>query len=483
MKLSDLSDEQWFLRLSGRRNNQLAAIRALWAYYDNSQPLYHVAKILAEQDDRFPALTINWCRKYVRSIDGRSSLEGFGFVGKDSLDDAMQDIMLRNEVDLHQSINNVATLVTGRSYGMAGPSDDGAVVTFESPDSMAVETDPRTGEAIAALKFWSSDVENATDDQAILLLPSSGGGSRIVEFELGKPVGQTRQKWMAGPAKRQASGLIPVVPFLNQARYGQPVTQLADLIPVVDAVNFVATSLMATVVHHAAPRMLAINVLETQFLNEDGTVNREAVKAATGSLWIVPSETDEDGIVVDPDAPVPDIKQLPASDLRNFHESLNHLARLGAGLCDLTPSDFGFGVSDNPPSAKSINAAKYERLLGIERFNRQQGAGYERLMRYALAVEGRDPGKRLIEAKFRNPATPTQQEMADAAVKTLSVGIADLYQARLDYGYTSTQIAAMQERERRLARDPFLIEDRPPVPPLSEEPEDDGSTDPADASD
>jgi hypothetical protein len=281
---------------------------------------------------------------------------------------------------------------------------------------------------------------------------------------------------MAGPSKIQASGLIPVVPFLNQARYGKPTSQLADLIPVVDAANFTATSMMATVVHHAAPRMLAINVLETQFLNDDGTVNRDAVKAATGSLWIVPSETDDDGIVVDPDAPVPDIKQLPASDLRNFHDTLSLIARIGSGLCDLQPSDFGFGIAENPPSAKSINAAKYERLLGIERFNRQQGAGYERLMRYALAVEGRDPGKRLIEAKFRNPATPTQQEMADAAVKTLSVGIADLYQARLDYGYTSTQIKAMQQRERELARDPFMVGPDTPPPDVNDEPTDDDGT-------
>jgi hypothetical protein len=472
VKLSDLSDEQWFARLSGRRNANLQEIRDLWAYYDNQQPLYHVAKILAEQDDRFPALTINWCRKYIRSIDGRSNLEGFGYVGKDSID----EIMLRNEMDLHQSVNNVSTLVTKRSYGMVGPSSDGALVTFESPDSVAVEIDPVSREVVASLKFWSSDVESGVDDQAVLQLPDSRGGSRLVQFELGKPVGSQRQKWMTGPAKLQASGLIPVVPFFNQARYGKPTSQLADLIPLVDAANFVATSLMATVVHHAAPRMLAINVLESQFLNQDGSVNREAVKAATGSLWITPAPEDEEGKLIPKDQ-VPDveIKQLAASDLRNFHETLSLFARIGSGLCDLTPTDFGFGVSDNPPSADSINASKHERLLGIERFNRQQGAGYERLMRYALAVEGSDPGKRLIEAKFRNPATPTKQSMADAATKALGSGISDLYQARLDYGYTTTQIQAMEARERKLARDPFRTTDE-------EEPDGDTTSDAAPAS-
>lgn len=458
MKLSDLSDEQWFERLSGRRNKALTSIGDMWAYYDGNQPLFHVARILAEQDNRFPPLIVNWARKYVRSIDGRSILEGFSFVGDDDLDEDMQRIMLRNELDLKHSLNNTATLVTGRSYGVAGPGANGALVTIESPDSMAVERDPLTGEVIASIKFWASDAEAGTEDRAVLQLPDSTGGSRLIEYANGKPEGETKFSWMAGPAKLQQSGTIPVVPFLNADRWGTPVSALADLIPIIDSANFTATSMMATILRHAMPRILAINVQSAQFLNKDGTANQQALKAATGSVWMVPAAEDDNGVLLSKDAaPDVDIKQLPASDLRNFHDTLSLLARIGAGLCDLTPTDFGFGQSENPPSAESQVVAKSERLLGIERFNRQQGAGYERLMRYALAVEGKDPGAdKLIESKFRNPATPTKQSMADAAQKTLASGIADVYQARKDYGYTPTEIAAMEQRERELARDPFM---------------------------
>lgn len=448
MKLSDLTDEQWFQRLSGRRSANLQKIASLWAYFDNEQPMYHVARILSEQDNKFPPLTVNWCRKYIRSIDGRSILEGFAYVGQDSLDDKMQKIMLRNELDLRHSLNNISTMVTGWSYGMVGPGADGARMTIESPDSVAVERDAVTGEVRAALNFWSSDVESGTDDRAVLQLPDPRGGSRLIDYELGKPVGEARLKWMAGPSRRQASGLVPVVPFLNQERWGKPTTQMADLIPIVDAANFTATSMMATILRHAMPRILAINIQSAQFLNSDGTVNREALKAATGEVWMVPAAENEDGTLVSKDqVPDVDIKQLPAADMRNFHETMNLLARIGAGLCDLTPVDLGFGVSDNPPSADSIDKSKDERLLGIERFNRQQGAGYERMMRYGLAVEGEDVGKRLIESKFRNVATPTKQSMAVAATGTYASGIADLYQARKDYGYTPTEIEAMEKRE------------------------------------
>lgn len=461
MKLSDLTDEQWFSRLSAKRANNLQAIARNWAYFDNEQPMYHVARILAEQDNKFPPLVINWIRKYIRSIDGRSILEGFALVGEDSLDGQMQKMMLRNELDLRHSLNNTATMVTGLSYGVAGPGPDGARLTIESPDSMAVELDPRTGEAIASLKFWTSDVDTGTqDDLAVMQLPDVRGGARLVEYEYGKPVDDSKRlKWMAGPSKRQSSGLVPVVPFINQDRWGKRTPQAVDLIPIVDAANFTATSMMATILRHAMPRILAVNIQSSMFLNSDGTVNQEALRAATGEVWMVPAAEDENGnIMGKTDAPDVDIKQLPASDLRNFHETMNLLARVGAGLCDLTPVDLGFGVSDNPPSADSIDKSKDERLLGIERFNRQQGAGYERLMRYGLAIEGRDIGKRLIETKFRNVATPTKQSMGKVAVETYTSGVSDLYQARRDYGYTVTEIEAMEKRERLAARDPFRVD-------------------------
>jgi hypothetical protein len=118
---------------------------------------------------------------------------------------------------------------------------------------------------------------------------------------------------MSAASKLQSSPEIPVVQFPNRQRQGHGRSELRSLKPVVDAANFTATSMMASVLHHAMPRMLAINVAESLFLNDDGSVNREAVKSATGALWIVPAETDDEGNVPDK-APVPDVKQLPASN-------------------------------------------------------------------------------------------------------------------------------------------------------------------------
>lgn len=447
MKLSDLSDEDWFKRLSARRNAQAAAITGWWQYYDGEQPLYYLLRILSEQDDRFGALTINWCEKFADSIDRRMFVEGFLLGGKDTPDDDLWKVWQRNDMAEYQSENNIASLVTSNSYIMVGPSEEGALVTVESPDSLAVEVDPLTRRVIAALKFYKSDSEATIDDRAVLHVPDSSGGSRLVEFEVGKKVNSTKQEWMTAASRLQSSPEVPVVQFPNRQRQRIGRSELRSLRPLVDAANFTATSMMASVLHHAMPRMLAINVAESLFMNDDGSVNREAVKSATGALWIVPAETDEAGNVP-ANAPTPDVKQLPASEMRNFHETLSNLARIGAGLCDLPPHTLGFGVSDNPASADGIRASEGDMVARVERHQVARGNGYERVMRLAMAVEGKDPATASgLETVWRSAATPTQASKADASVKTYGSGISDLRQARVDYGYSLTTIEAMERRE------------------------------------
>lgn len=448
MKLSDLSDEAWFKRLSARRDAQLAAINAWWQYYDGEQPLYYLLRILSEQDDRFGALTINWCEKFADSIDRRMFVEGFLLGGKDTPDDDLWKVWQRNDMAEYQSENNIASLVTSNSYMMVGPSEEGALVTVESPDSLAVEVDPLTRRVVAALKFYKSDSESTNDDRAVLHVPdSTTGGSRLVEFEVGKKVNETKQGWMSSASRLQSSPTVPVVQFPNRQRQRIGRSELRSLKPIVDAANFTATSMMASVLHHAMPRMLAINVAESLFMNDDGSVNREAVKSATGALWIVPAETDDQGNVP-ANAPTPDVKQLPASELRNFHDTLANLARIGAGLCDLPPHTLGFGVSDNPASADGIRASEGDMVARVERHQVARGNGYERVMRLAMAVEGKDPAAASgLETVWRSAATPTQASKADAAVKTYGSGISDLRQARTDYGYSLTTIEAMERRE------------------------------------
>lgn len=476
MKLSDLSDEQWFKRLSARRDTNLTAIQDWWNHYDGNLPMYWMSKLLAEQDDRFPPLTINWHEKFIDAIDRRSIVEGFRIGGEDEADKELWTTWMRNDMQEFSSENNVASLVAGGSYVFVGPSDEGALITVEAPEQVAIEIDQRTRKTVASLLFYKSDQESASDDRAVLQVSNfERGGSRLIEFENGKPVGEkSQQAWMSKASKLQSSPDVPVVRFLNRQRRRVGRSELRTLKPVVDSANLIATHMLATSGHHAMPRMLAINVAESQFMNADGTVNRAAVKAATGAMWISPAPVDKQGNPVPKDKlPDVEIKQLPAADLRNFHESISLLGRIGAGLCDMDPSSFGFGVSDNPASADGIRASRENLTARIERVNIARGIGYARVMRITDVIEGRDPSRSTtLETIHRDPSKPTKAAMADSAVKTLASGISDLHQAREDYGYSSAQISAMESREDAVfERDGAAIDRvlRPPELPDSSE--------------
>lgn len=451
--MSDLTAEQWFQRLSARRNAALTEQKQWWSYYEGNQPSLHLLRLLSEQDNRFGPLRINWSQVFTDTVDERMFVEGFTLNGDSGPDDELWRIWQRNDMSEYQSENNVASLVTGCSYMMVGPGDDGALLTVESPDSMAVEIDPLTRRVVAALKFYKSDAEATTDDRAVLLLPN-----QIVQFEVGKPVGSQKQAWMAGTRNLQSSPLVPVVPFPNRQRQRVGHSELESLRTLVDNADIVATSMMASVIHHAMPRMLAINVAESLFMNEDGTPNRQALSQATGSLWIIPAEEDEQGNVKSKaDSVEPDIKQLQQTDLRNFHDTLSTLGRIAAGLCGLPPHAFGFGVADNPASADGIRASENKLVSRVERLQIARGNGYERVMRLAMAVEGRDPARAAgLETNWRSAATPTQAAKADAAVKMYAAGLFDAQLALEEYGTSQARIKALIERQGDVDSDPAL---------------------------
>ena len=73
----------------------------------------------------------------------------------------------------------------------------------------------------------------------------------------------------------------------------------------------------------------------------------------------------------------------------------------------------------------------------------------------------RDPasGDR-IETVWRDPATPTQAQKADAAVKLHAEGLADTELAQELYGLTDGQRHAMRQRAGGQPQDPRAIIDR-----------------------
>jgi hypothetical protein len=108
-------------------------------------------------------------------------------------------------------------------------------------------------------------------------------------------------------------------------------------------------------------------------------------------------------------------------------------------------------ASDNPASAEAIYASESRLIKTVETKSRVFGSAWEQAMRVAWQVM--NPGEMVppeyyrLETVWRNPATPTYASKADAAVKLYGngTGLIPKRQARLDLGYTLSQIDQMEQ--------------------------------------
>lgn len=441
----ELTDDQWFARLNGRRQRQQTEAKRLWEYYDNEQPLAYVARILAEQGDRFPALRINWSALVVDSIEERLDVEGFRVGdGSADLDDELVAVWQDNDLDEASGEGHAAAMVAKQAYVMVGPTpgdESRPLVTVEYSDQVAVEVDPVTRRTRAALKVWASDTEVGTLDMAELQLPG-----RKVTYELGKKVEEQAQPWAKALERHQTSPLVGVVPMFNRPRRWVGRSELDAIIPLVDGCNQTATNMMAALEHHALPRRWALNVAESDFQDAEGK-QVPAWKIATGAIWAIPRVDDDTGVLGE--QAQPKVGQFSAADLQNFHGSLRMLSILAASLYGLPPHYMGL-AGDNPASADAIRAAESRLVKRAERRQRTFGGTWERAMRIALAIMGRDPSEaNRIETVWRDPATPTRAAQADAAVKLKQADIIDSEQAQEDAGYSRAQRDAMAARREQ----------------------------------
>ena len=383
-----LRDQLW------RASSELSRLNG---YYEGVQPLsYMHPELLKELQGRVRQMVINWPRLVVDSLEERLDVEGFRL--GDDVDDRMWGWWQANSLDLASQQAHVEALAMSRSYAIVGtnPADDGSpLVTVESPLQVLARRDPATRVVTSAVKVWKDldDVEHVT-----LYLPDvtvwfqGSGGQRLDEV--------SRDEHMLGR--------VPVVPIVNRGRILQTdgVSELADVIPISDAACKIATDMMIGADFNAIPRTIAMGMTEQDFQDRDGNPVSKWERIA-GRIWAVSSPPGE-----------ADVRQLAAADLRNFHDTINTLARLVASIAGLPPHYFGWSDA-NPASADAIRSAETRLVKRAERRQRAFGEAWEDVMRLCfLVVDGELPaGATRMETVWRDPSTPTIAAAADALGK------------------------------------------------------------------
>ena len=440
MKLSDLTPDEWYARLSNRISEQRKYALQWWQYMDLEQPLVYVARIIAEQDGRFPPLLLPWSELVIQSVVERQKLESF-LLNEQPVEELVKSWQ-DNDLDELSDEAHTAMEVGGLHFLMVGPDGPGGspLVTSEYADQVAVELDPRTRQPIAGLKIYQEDTGIGKSEQrAYLFLPhvptvaGETGPCRVYELDSQwkmkeiAPLGD----WSRVLAQDPSLPSVPMVPMLANPRRGVGRSDLVQMKPALDGANQNATNLMAGIEHHAVGRKWVVGATAADFVDEHG--NQVPLwKIAMGDVWGIPHAKPQ-GRETPPETKV---GQFAASDLRNFHESHKMLAQVAASSYGLPPSYMGYS-SDNPPSAESILYALERLVLRTEKRNLWAGGAWERAGRIQYAILEKDPSKlSAMESKWANPATPTLASKMDAAVKGVTSGIIDNEQAWIDLGYS-----------------------------------------------
>lgn len=428
------SPQWWLQRLTKKLNERNRAIKTFNDYYRGDHNLAFATPKFRETFGRlFSEFSDNWCKLIVDAPDERLSVEGFRY-GDDTQGDKRAWAMWQaNSLDALSSMAHVEALIHGESYAIVWSGADGEpFISIEHPSECIVDFAPSsTRRRTAALKWWREDDGFML---ATLYLPDA-----LYKFQSTKTIDPTgylgELRWTAREVADETWpvvnpwGVVPVVPLMNDPRLlDGGVSEIADAIPVQDAVNKVISDMMVTSEFHAAPQryVLGLDVKK----DETGKPMQPMLEGLANRLWVAPKNTE--------------LGQFPQADLSGYREMaelfVQHLASRTR-----TPPHY-FYLSGNFPSGESIKSAETGLVAKVRRKQKHFGEAWEEVMRLAFLIKGdkKRSQDRASETVWRDPETRSESEHIDAIGKQRALLNIPLETAWERAGYSPEEISRMK---------------------------------------
>ncbi|MCM6778041.1 phage portal protein [Nocardia sp. CDC159] len=400
-KLTD-DERDMVNKLSGRLGTLARADKLNDAYYEGAQRLRHIGLAVPEEFRIFE-LVANWPRMYIDELSRRQKPKSIYRPGADRADPVLQEAFDANNLAAEVPILAKENMIFGRMFTVVGTNEDDPehpLITVESPRQMACLVNQRRRRMDAALRRYQ---EQDGTQVATLFLPA-----KTIQLV------QSRDGWdidIVGSdsgVDEHGLGRVPVVLFLNRRRLGKwhGTTEMADIIPLTDACARTLTDLQYGVETVAVQKRYVLGISKGDFVDKDG--NPQPVwKSYLDALWATQKSAKDVAI-----------GQLPGADLSNFHNTVKMYAELASSVTGLPFRYFGANTA-NPAAEGAIRADESRIVSNAEEKNAHLGVGlgwtlaiYERFRTGEWPAAG-EP----IAVEWRNPATPTKAEEADAIQK------------------------------------------------------------------
>ena len=437
------NETQIFRSLSTNLGQQRGPLQILNSYYDCAQELEQLGLAIPPELRRFVTIA-GWPMTVVDTLEERCDVEGFRLAGAKGVDDELSRIWQENDLDEESQLAHVDALVYGRTFVCVGANEedeDTPLTTIESPLEMTCQIDTRSRRIVAALRSSGASPVTNLASESTLYLPDV-----TIWLARDNPGG----RWEEVRRDEHNLGVVPVVMLANRprtaatARFGR--SQMVPVMGLTDACARALTNLQVAQESHAVPQRMAAGMKVEDFIDP---VTKLPIPAWQTYFTAI-------GATSNPDAK---FTQYSASDLKNFETVVNLYAHQVAGVSGLPVRYFGQNTA-NPPSADAIRADEARLVKQAERHNRSRSGGWEQWARLTYRIKtGKwsDDLKRL-ETVWRNPATPTEAQRADAVVKLVQSDVLPREAAWEEMGYSPErreQLKAMfAEQEAVASADP-----------------------------
>lgn len=395
-------------------------------YYRGRQPLAFLApEARTALGNRFGRIASNIPRLAVTALAERLRVTGFSTNDDDA---AVWQDWTRNDLDQLSGVAHREALTLGRAYAIVWADAAGRPqVTVESARQVAVLRDPATREVLAAVKRWETDKTTEAvlyTAEAITLLRANTKGATTAGFNVVEVV--------SNPL-----GVVPVVPFINGDRLlDEGVSELDDLVPLVDGLNKTLADMLVSSEYVGRPR-----------------------RWATG----LELEEDEDGNPVNPipesnramvsESPDTKFGQLEAADLGSYEASVKILLGQIMAVSAL-PSHYIGITTSNPASADALRASEASLTARAEARQAVFGRSWEWVARLMIAVRTGKPVERIdVRVQWADAATRSVAQEADAVVKLVQAGVLPGAYALKRLGYTDDEVREIEAaKDREAAR-------------------------------
>ncbi|MEJ6019866.1 phage portal protein [Corynebacterium sp. H113] len=347
------------------------------------------------------AFPMNWCRMYVETLEQRMDVRLLLRSGDAEEDEELRADWEANSLELEHHLAQTDLLKYGRCVASVSWPDRATgqtrpVIRVENPQDISVEVNPVTRAMTGALRVYTDDT--GLRQFMTLYLPDE-----TVHISQDTGVYRVSQR------DRHGLGRVPIVCQWNRRESGRfdGESQMDDVKPWVAMAARVVLNMQLAMETIATPQKVAIGVSQKDFIDPDTGEELDPWETYLGAIWAI-SRSSGDGV---------DIKQLPAGELSGFIDLMELITKQVAALTGLPLRMLGHSTV-NPASEGGIKADEARLVKTVERVNSVAGVFWSWVLGISERIRtGVWPEGSPIQVEFRNPATPTMSEMADAIQK------------------------------------------------------------------